>query len=442
MVRSASGDVKRKKKMKLKHLTKFQDKVSQCMKCGFCMYFCPVYREIHTEPIVARGRNVLAMKLLEGGQFDWKHLEERFNQCLTCNRCAQFCPAKVEVATITIAARGDIVANKGLPFAKKVVFEKLLKKRGLFGKVLKLVSKLQWLLPSTKGKIRHLPVFLSAFAKGRQIPEIAHTFLREELPEVNSPPPGSKKRMRVAFFAGCATDFIFPEVGKRTIAFLTSQGVEVLFPKGQGCCGMPVFGSGDFVTAREMADSNVGVFSELQDVDYIITSCATCGSALKEGYKTYLADTTERKKRYEEFSAKVKDINEFIIDILKPPPETFRTSVPPGTRVTYHDPCHLVRHQEISAQPREIIKSIPGLELVEMKEPDRCCGMGGSFNVQYYDLSKQIAEHKMDAIADTGADIVVTACPGCMIQLIDNTIQKKMPQRVMHVMELLNPKKD
>jgi glycolate oxidase iron-sulfur subunit len=428
------------KKMKLENLTKFKDKVEQCMKCGFCMYFCPVYREIHTEPIVARGRNMLAGELLEGKVYDWEHLEERYSKCLTCNRCAQFCPAKVEVATITMAARGDIVANKGLPFAKKVVFERLLKKRGLFGKVLKLASKLQWLLPRTKGKIRHLPVFLSALAKGRQIPEIARTFLRDELPEINSPPPGVTKRMRVAFFVGCATDYIFPDVGKRTIDFLTSQGVEVVFPKGQGCCGMPVFGSGDFVTAREMADRNVAVFSQLKDVDYIVTSCATCGSALKEGYMTYLADTPEREKRYKEFVAKVKDINEFIVDILKSPPEAFHTTLPKGTKVTYHDPCHLVRYQNISTQPREIIKAVPGLELVEMREPDRCCGMGGSFNVQYYDLSKRIADHKMNAIADTGADIVVTACPGCMIQLIDNTIQKRMPQRVMHVMELLDSK--
>jgi len=424
--------------MKLVHLTKFQDKVLQCMKCGFCMYFCPVYREIRTEPIVARGRNVLAMELLEGAQFDWKHLEERYSKCLTCNRCAQFCPAKVEVAAITLAARGDIVANTGLPFAEKVVFARMLKKRRLFGTVLKVASRLQRFLPRTKGKIRHLPLFLSALGKGRQIPEIARRFLRDELPEVIPPPPGVKKRMRVAFFAGCATDFIFPEVGRMTIAFLTRQGVEVLFPKGQGCCGMPVFGSGDFVTARGMADGNIAVFSELEGVDYIVTSCATCGSALKEGYRTFLADTKDREKRYARFSALVKDINEFIVDILKPPPEALKTALPKGTKVTYHDPCHLVRYQKISEQPREIIRSIAGLELVEMREPDRCCGMGGSFNVRYYDLSTQIAEHKMSAIADTGADIVATACPGCMIQLIDNTIQKKMPQRVMHVMELLS----
>ncbi|MBW2039420.1 MAG: (Fe-S)-binding protein [Deltaproteobacteria bacterium] len=424
--------------MQLENLTKFQDKVEQCMKCGFCMYFCPIYQEIHTEPIVARGRNVLAMQLLEGDQFDWKHLEERFSKCLTCNRCAQFCPAKVDVAIITLAARADIVANKGLPFAKKVVFENLLTKRGLFGRVLKVASKLQKLLPKTKGKIRHLPTFLSALSKGRQIPEVAHKFLRDEYPEVISPPPGVKTKMRIAFFAGCATDYIFPDVGKKTIDFLTSQGVKVYFPKEQGCCGMPVFGSGDFKTAREMADKTVSVFEKLKDVDYIVTSCATCSSALKEGYITYLADTPEREKRYKAFRDKVKDTTEFIVDILKPPLEAFKTSLPKGTKVTYHDPCHHVRYQNISTQPRAIIQSLPGVEFVEMREPDRCCGMGGSFNVQYYELSKKIADHKMNSIAETNADIVVTACPGCMIQLIDNTIQKGMPQKVMHVIELLH----
>lgn len=424
--------------MRLENLAKFQDKVLQCMKCGFCMYFCPVYREIRVEPMVARGRNVLATELLEGASFDWKHLEERYSKCLTCNRCAQFCPAKVEVAAITLAARGDIVANKGLPFIERMVFAHLLKRRRFFGRALKLASRLQRFLPGTKGKIRHLPVFLSALGKGRQIPEITRRFLRDELPKVISPPPGVKKRMRVAFFAGCATDFIFPEVGRTTITFLARQGVEVLFPRGQGCCGMAVFGSGDFVTARGMADSTVAVFSELERVDYIVTACATCGSALKQGYRTFLADTKERERRYARFGAQVKDISEFIVDILKPPPEAFQTTLPRGSKVTYHDPCHLVRYQRISAQPRQVIRSIAGLELVEMEEPDRCCGMGGSFNVRYYDLSQRIAAHKMSAIAETGAAIVATACPGCMIQLIDNVSQRKTPQRVMHVMELLS----
>jgi glycolate oxidase iron-sulfur subunit len=427
-----------KQKVLLENLTKVRAKVSQCMKCGFCMYFCPVYQEIRTESTVARGRNVLAMELLEGATFDWDHLEERYSKCLVCNRCAKFCPAKVEVATVTVAARGDIVANKGLPFLERMVFAHLLKKRGLFGRVLKIAFRLQRLLPRTKGTSRHLPLFLSALGKGRQIPEIAPRFLRDELPAVISPPPGVKRRMRVAFFAGCATDFIFPEVGKKTIAFLIRQGVEVLFPRGQGCCGMAVFGSGAFALAREIADRNVAAFPEAKGVDYIVTSCATCGSALKEGYVRFLADTRDREEQYKKFGARVKDINEFIVDILKPPGEAFKTGLPQGTTVTYHDPCHLVRYQGISRQPRELIQSIAGLKLVEMREADRCCGMGGSFNIRYYDLSQRIAAHKMGDIVATGAAIVATACPGCMIQLLDHTSQRRMPQKVMHVMELLS----
>jgi glycolate oxidase iron-sulfur subunit len=423
--------------VKLENLTRFEEKVDQCMKCGFCMFFCPIYKETHLESNVARGRNVLARELLDGKGYDWKHLDARYSKCLTCNRCAQFCPAKVEVADITLAARADIVDNNGLPLAKKLVFGKVLTKRGVFGGILRVASKLQKLLPRTEGKVRHLPTFLEGLSKGRQIPEIADKFLRNQIPEVNSPPPGVETKMRVAFFAGCATDFVFPEVGKKTVDFLTRQGVEVIFPKEQGCCGMPVFGSGDFTTARGMADKNVAVFEKLKDVEYIVTSCATCSSGLKNGYITYLADNPEREKRYQGFSSKVKDINEFIVDILKPPAEAFKTNLPEGTKITWHDPCHLVRHQNISVQPRQIMKSLDGVEFVEMREADRCCGMGGSFNVQYYDLSKKIADVKMSAIADTGADFVVTSCPGCMIQLIDNTLQKKMPQRVKHIMELL-----
>lgn len=421
---------------RLRNLKKFEAEVYRCMKCGFCMYFCPVYRETYQESHVARGRNVLAMDLLEGEPFDWRHLERRYSLCLTCNRCAQFCPAKVDVATITLAARADIVQQKGLPLWKKVLYRGLINRRGLFGVVLKGASRFQRLLPRTHGKIRHLPTFLSGLGKGRQIPEIAERFLRERLPEVSPPAEGVQRRMRVAYFAGCGTDYIFPEVGVKLVDFLTRQGVEVVFPKDQGCCGMPVMGSGDFALAKELADRNVAIFEKLE-VDYIVTACATCGSAMKEGYLTFLADTEERKRRYEEFAKRVKDFNEFVVDILKPSPEAFRTELPEGTKVTYHDPCHLVRYQKITSQPRAIIKALPGVEFVEMAEPDRCCGMGGAFNIEHYELSKQIAQRKMDAIAKTRADVVVTACPGCMIQLLDQTIQRGMPQRVMHVVELL-----
>lgn len=420
------------------NLQRFVREVRQCMKCGFCMYFCPVYQELRTETAVARGRNVLAMELLEGAQFDWDHLEERFGTCLLCNRCAQFCPARVNAAAITLAVRGDIVERKGLAMTKRLVFAWLIGRRGLFGRVLRFASWGQRLLPGGEGKVRHLPLLLSALGKGRQIPEIAGRFLRDSLPEVVTPSARVKRQMRVGLFAGCAIDYLFPHIGKRSIAFLNQQGVEVVFPKGQGCCGMPAIGSGAFSYARRMADKNWSVFSAL-GVDYIITLCATCGSALKEGYLSYLADTPEQHERYRWLKEKVKDINEFVVDILQTPPEVLKTHLPEGTRVTYHDPCHLVRYQRVSTQPRTIIKALPGIEFVEMPDADRCCGMGGGFNIEHYQLSQRIAAHKMEAISASGADIVATACPGCMIQLIDQGCQRGMSQRVVHVMELIAP---
>jgi len=208
-----------------------------------------------------------------------------------------------------------------------------------------------------------------------------------------------------------------------------------LVPKEQGCCGAPVFlGAGDFDTGRKMADTNVKAF---EDVDYIISDCATCTSALKD-YAKYLADTPERKEAYTKFAEKVKDISEFLVDILKLPASAYQPAPGvKGKKVTWHDPCHLVRHLGIKDQPRQIIKSIPGVEYVEMVNADRCCGMAGTFSIYYYDLSKKIADKKVEAIKSTEADIVASSCPGCEIQLIDSTIRQKVPVKVMHIMELL-----
>ncbi|MBL7124682.1 MAG: hypothetical protein ISS51_01115, partial [Dehalococcoidales bacterium] len=290
-------------------------------------------------------------------------------------------------------------------------------------------------LPKTEGTIRHLSMFLSALGKGRQIPEIAPKFLRQIVPVVNKPPAGVATRMKVGYFTGCMTDFVFPELGKHIVDFLTRNGVEVVVPEEQGCCGAPVFlGAGDFDTGRRLADTNVKAFG---GVDYIVSDCATCTSALKD-YVKFLADTSERKEAYTKFGERVKDISEFLVDVLKLPSSAYQpASEVKGKKVTWHDPCHLVRHLGIKDQPRQIIKSIPGVEYVEMPNADRCCGMAGTFSIYYYDLSKKIADKKVEAIESTGADIVVSSCPGCEIQLIDSTIRDKLPVKVMHIMELL-----
>ena len=353
---------------------------------------------------------------------------------------------------MNIAARAELVKGDGLPIYKSVPFRKLLKDRKLIRKALRAASKFQWVLPVTKepegkihhiplqteGKIRHLPLFLAGLGGGRQLPSIAKRSLSEDIPEVHSPVANVKNRnLRVAYFSGCATEFSFPEVGKALIKILNKLGVEVIFPKEQGCCGIAVFASGDLETAKEMALHNTDVFSPL-DVDLIVTGCATCGSALKDGWASYLPDNEEERGKFEDFGAKVRDISELLVDLADFKPLRYRSILPENTRVTYHDPCHLARYQGIIDQPRKILKQVFGNRFVEM-DNNSCCGMGGSFNIDHYTLSKKIAKKKTDSVARTNADVVINTCPGCMIQLIDNIERHHLPQRVVHLVEAVEP---
>jgi len=417
-------------------IKRFESDLSQCMKCGFCTFWCPVYQQEHIEASVARGKNMMIRGLLAGDLDYTQEYADRLNKCTLCMACTTNCPAKANIPNVIVAARADAVKARGLKFPYNIVYRWLLPRRRLFGGVVRFASWFQGVfMPKTEGTIRHLSMFLSALGKGRNIPQIAPKFLRQMVPVVNVPPAGVKTRMRVGYFSGCMTDFVLPELGKHIIDFLTRNGVEVIVPREQGCCGAPVFlGAGDFETGRKMADANVKAFEGLDDV---ISDCATCTSALKD-YAKFLADTPQRKKAYEKFAKKVKDISEFLIDVLELPASAYKPSAAAkGKKVSWHDPCHLSRHLGITSQPRQVIKSISGVEYVEMPNADRCCGMAGAFSLHYYDLSKEIGDKKAASIKSTGADIVVSSCPGCEIQLIDSLLRNKVPVKVMHIMELL-----
>ena len=418
----------------LKELKKVEKFADQCMKCGFCTFFCPVYQEEKVETAVARGKNYLTKLVLKGEQEFTPEMGEIIGKCLLCKRCVVNCPAKAQIDRVVVGARAQMVANKGLPFIKNFAFRKMISNRKTFGRCVKLASKFQWVLPKGEGNIRHLPDFLKALGQGRHIPQIAKVFLRDQVKEVNKPQTGEQPKMKVGFFMGCATDFIYPDIGRKIIDFLTKRRIEVVIPKDQNCCGAAIYFSGDVETGRMLAADNIKAF---KDLDYILTGCGTCSSTLKD-YKVYLPDNEEQQKEYDDFAKKVKDITEFIVDVLKLQPEDFKLRKEFGGKTaTWHDPCHLVRYQNIKDQPRMILKSLKGLKYVEMPNADMCCGMGGSFSVYHYGITKKIADKKMDGIKATGADIVVTACPGCMINLIDNATRCKMPQRVHHILELV-----
>ncbi len=416
---------------RLKNIQKFQADVEQCMKCGFCGYFCPIYREEREEKGLARGKDQLIRLALQGQQDLSKGFYQAIDNCLLCRTCVQYCPAKTRIDHAVTAARADYVAEKNLPLAKRIVFRHLLPHRRLFGVALRLASWLQGLLPRGQGRFRHLPQFLSALGAGRAIPDIAPRFLRTILPE-RSPAAGTAK-YRIGFFSGCATEYVFPEIGRMIVDVLRNLDCDVVFDRRQGCCGAPVYLSGDFRTARKMAARNVQAF---EDYDYVVTGCATCGSGLSE-YPTYLADSPEQKECFERFAAKVMDFNAFVIDVLAA--DLGRLALKSrfhGKTVTWHDPCHLARYQEVRVQPRRILQALQGLRFVEMPDADRCCGLGGSFSITHYDVSRKIADHKVDAIVACAADAVVTACPGCMIQLRDALARRKAAVEVLHIGEL------
>ena len=200
--------------------------------------------------------------------------------------------------------------------------------------------------------------------------------------------------MRVAFFMGCATDFVYPDLGLKLIDFLTKHSVEVVVPETQNCCGAAIYFSGDLVTGRILADKNIKAF---KDPSMSTISSPHAGPALPPSRTTRSIFPTlrQQKDRYEEFETKIKDSTEFVIDVMKIPPEDFKLRKEfEGKTATWHDPCHLIRYQNIKDQPSAILKSLKGLNYVEMANADICCGMGGSFSVYHYDLTKKIAPRK------------------------------------------------
>ena len=252
--------------------------------------------------------------------------------------------------------------------------------------------------------------------------------LRLQLPDLV--PAQGQKRGKVGFFLGCVMTLMYPEVSRQTVRVLAHQGFDVLTPKNQKCCGAPHMTEGDRDTARKLASENLDLFMDL-GVDYIVTDCAGCGSALKE-YEEILAGRADHG-RLEAFRAKVRDISEFIVEV------GIRTEglQPVKASVTYHEPCHLCHAQGISAQPRKLIKAIPGVELREMNEASWCCGSAATWGLKFHGESQQVLDRKLGNVQATGADYLVTANPGCHLQLAWGLREAGMKQEVLHLMELL-----
>lgn len=415
-----------------KMLHELDDQMVACMKCGMCQAVCPVFSETMKEGDVARGKIALLENLSHEMIADAEGVQDKLNKCLLCGSCAANCPSGVKVLDIFLKARVIVNTYMGLPAVKKAIFKGLLTKPALFNSVLDVASKFQGVFTKTANEVIGSSCSrINAPVIGeRHFMPLAKKPLRKLEPALNTRP--GKGGYRVAFFPGCVIDKIYPQVGQAVLKALRHHELGIYMPAGQACCGIPALASGDKESFDKLVKCNLELF-EKENFDYLLTACATCTATIHELWPMMSGDkTASMQERIAALAAKTMDVNKFMVDVLKVAAPVAGS----GTKVTYHDPCHLKKSMKVFEQPRALLKSCPKVEYVEMAEADRCCGCGGSFNLQHYGLSKDIGEIKRSNIVASGAQVVATGCPACMMQISDMLSQHGDKVAVKHVMEI------
>ncbi len=411
------------------HLLEAAKEFQKCMQCGKCRSVCPVFKEIGNELYVARGKNKLAEKLVSGDIDITRKVKDAINECLNCKTCSANCPAGVSPEHVVLRLRWYITTQEGLGFFKALIFRQLLWRKWPITLAAACIGLAQRALfgIGPKNPVRHLfPLF--GFSRRRFFPQLAIRSAHSRYPEVIPARKGVSKG-RIGYFTGCAGNLIYTNVVKSSIDILTGYGYEVVLPRKQKCNGTPVLANGDYEGARRLMQHNFELFRQY-DLDAIVVSCSSCGMALKKEIKLFV----EKSDELEAFTGKVFDINEFIENNIDIDPSDLG-ELP--YKVTYHDPCHMVRGQNIKEQPRNLLKKIPGVTFREMKDAAVCCGSAGSSCITHYDTSIRINNHKIKNIQEAGVDYVATACPTCVMHIQDNLLQHQSPEKTRFVVELL-----
>ncbi len=410
---------------KNKSLADFEKVIRECVKCGVCQAHCPTYQVSKKEGSVARGKIALAAALLDGETGLEERLQQDISMCLMCGSCVNKCPNKVPTHDIVGAIRRQITDNQGLSLVSKGVstllaaplLMKTLSKGGALLSPLVLKK-----VPASSGLRLRFP---TPIMKDRTVPKIAFRNLFERVPEFIE---GRPDKPVVGFFAGCSITYAYPEIGEIMVSILQRMGYSVYIPRSQQCCGIPALSSGNGRLVEELAGNNVNAFNK-RKVQYIITACASCNGGIGEYYQTMKAD-------YDDFTGKVIDFGVFLqrqgLFAELAAMEKWSERV----KVTYHDPCHL-KIQNITKEPRELLRALANVDFVEMENASTCCGLGGTFSVYHYETAKAIGARKIPGLRESGAELIATACPGCIMQLQDIINHAGLPVRAVHILELL-----
>ena len=410
--------------------------VQQCMHCGMCLPTCPTYDATKLERNSPRGRIALMRAIADDRLEPTQAFADEMYFCLGCLACMTACPAGVNYAELFEHARAE-AEQSGVLQSTKRGFIRTLTLRWLFmdlhrlqllGHILRLYQQLGLqTFVRRSGFLKLLPSRLRELEA--MTPTVQPKFSADLIPPLT--PAAGVKRFRVALLTGCAQDLIFSDVNRDTAEVLARNGCEVITPRDQLCCGSLHAHNGEWDLAQQLARKQIDQFPPEQ-FDAIITNAAGCGSHLKH-YAKLLADDPVYSKRAHLWDEKVKDIHEWLVQIgMTPPPADT-----PAQTVTYHEACHLCHGQKITAEPRTLLRSIPNLKLVELSESTWCCGSAGIYNLIQPEMADDLLTRKLRHIKSTGAAVVATGNPGCLLQILNGARQQGLSLRVVHPITLL-----
>jgi iron-sulfur cluster protein len=401
--------------------------VLRCVRCGACANVCPVYRMVggHQMGHIYIGAIGLILTYFFHGRHQTRYL---IQNCINCGACKQVCAAGIDLPALIKEVHARVLNEQGHPL-KSLLLSKVLRSRRLFHTLLRYAQKAQGPISDEQGYLRHLPHIFSKAHGFRILPGIDPNPFRDRWPAIR--PVISHPKYRIALFSGCVQDFVYPEQLTSAVDLLAARQVGVAFPMDQSCCGLPVQMMGESDAARQVAVQNMTAL-DVDRVDFVVTLCASCASHLKS-YPQLLSNHSSLAVKARQLAEKILPFSSFCNDVLKLEASRFKST---PISMTYHAPCHLCRGLGVKQAPRDLIRK-SGYNFIASLEEETCCGFGGTYSANFPSISSAILTKKLADIHKTGADILVTECPGCVMQLRGGALEKGMDLKVMHLSEAI-----
>jgi glycolate oxidase iron-sulfur subunit len=429
--------------------------LNTCIHCGLCLTACPTYRELRIEPDSPRGRIYLMRGLAEGRIAPDDQLQKHLDQCLDCRACETVCPAGVPYSRMLEQTRGQLarravtpgplrsigtwVLENVLPNRERLHFVTSLLRLGQRPPLAPLVrwASARGLMPDfARRGLAMTPPLLPRGDRSLTNIALPNGARMERTSDALVFHPAGQPRARVGFFTSCVMDAMFPVINQDALRLMVVAGCRVEVPFAQTCCGALQAHSGLRRTARKLARQNVRAFPD--SFDFIVSDSAGCGAALRES--GHLLHDESDARAAEGFARRVRDVSEVLASVGMPTPQTRLSSANDASkplRIAYHDPCHLAHAQKVRLEPRNLLRSLPGVELVDLPNSDWCCGSAGIYNLTHPDMADAQLQQKLDSIQSVTPELVVASNPGCLLHMARGASERGLSARMVHIVEVL-----